>query len=200
MLRVTTAVILVTAMLAFAAPAMAGDCKGCKTIMEKGEGFCAHCGKGKIFDVELSSQKLYDATAGKEVQVDKMKCGGCIKAAASNGSCCGKSFANGKAYHSPVGHRLAMGKPYTEAKAGHCPGCREAFASHGFCTGCEVGFVAHRLFKGKESHDAALAAHQTLVKAAEVSKKCEACAVAMVTDGKCDHCNVSFKDGKPVKE
>jgi hypothetical protein len=200
MLRVMSTLVLVTAMLGFAAPATAHDCKGCQAIGKKGDGFCAHCGKGKVFGVDLTSQKLYDATAGKEVQIDEMKCAGCKKAAATNGSCCGKSFAHGKAYHSPVGYTLAKGKPYTEAKAGHCPGCRDAFASHGFCTGCNVGFVAHRLYKDKESHDAALAAHQTLVKAAEISKKCEACAVAMVTNGKCDHCNVSFKDGKPVKE
>jgi hypothetical protein len=29
--------------------------------------------------------------------------------------------------------------------------------------------------------------------------KCEGCAIAMVSDGKCDQCKVSFKDGKKTK-
>jgi len=34
--------------------------------------------------------------------------------------------------------------------------------------------------------------------AAKTAEKCEACAVAMVTDGNCAACKVSFKDGKKV--
>jgi hypothetical protein len=66
------------------------------------------------------------------------------KQPATNGRCCGRSFARGKICRSPVAY--------------------------------------------------------TLVNAAATVKECKARAVAMVTDGTCDHCNMSFKDGKPVKE
>ncbi|MCP4246979.1 MAG: hypothetical protein GY778_08005 [bacterium] len=195
MLTVACAVLVV----GWAVPAMAGDCPGCKKIEKQGEGFCGHCDQGKIFGVELASQKLYDAVAGEKVDAEKMKCDGCKKAAKKNDTCCGKSYAAGKAFKSPVGYKLAMGKPYTAKKAAHCPGCKNAFESNGFCTGCNEGFVASRAFKSKENYDAALAAHKTLAKAAKTSKKCEACAVAMVTDGACKHCNVSYKDGSVVQ-
>ena len=76
--------------------------------------------------------------------------------------------------------------------AAKCDGCKTAFHSNETCTRCNVGFVAHRAFKGEENVSAAKAAFATLTKAVKAAKHCETCAVAMVIDGKCDHCNVGF--------
>ena len=188
-------------LLAFAGaanPALAG-CKGCDKVAKSGEGFC--CGKGKIYGVELSSEKLFKALEGHKVDKAEMKCPGCKKAAEENGKCshCNVSIANGQAFHSNVSYALAKGTPVSAEKAAACGGCKTAHEENGFCTGCSVGFVAGRIYASKESYETAKAAYATLVKAASAATHCVECAVAMVTDGKCDHCDVSFKDGKQVK-
>ncbi len=195
MLRNLMMLACVAGLVVVASPALAGDCAGCTKVSDSGDGFC--CGKGLAFGVNLTSQNLYKALVGEKVDAAKIECKGCKKAAGEGGSCCGKSFAHGNAYKSPVAFKLAKGEAYTAKKAEHCSNCKKAFGDDGFCSGCNAGFVAGRIFKDKESYDAALGAHKVLAKAA--ASKCEACAVAMVTDGTCDHCKVSFKDGKKIK-
>ena len=198
MMRAMLTLASVMAVVGAGAPAIAGECKGCDRIAETGEGFC--CGKGKIFGVELTSRKLFDSLGGKKFEADKIKCPGCKLAAEKSGTCddCKVAAAHGKFYHSMVAHALAKGKPYTAEKAAHCSECKSAYEDNGFCTGCSVGFVAGRMFKGRESYDTASEAHKTIVTAINASKKCEACAVAMVNDGTCETCKIEFKDGKKV--
>lgn len=188
--------VLVVALAFAGSPAWAGDCKGCSEVAKKGEGF--HCGHGKIFGVELTSEKLYRALVGMKVEVEKMKCEGCKTAAKTGGTCkhCNVGLAQGKAYHSLIAHRVASGKPITAEHAAKCGGCKIAFKSNGRCSACDVGFVAGRMFSDKEVYTRAVSAYKTIVKAIGKAAKCEACAVAMVTDGKCPTCKVSFKDGK----
>lgn len=196
MVRTMLTLVASVALFGAAVPAMAGGCSGCAKVAKSDDGFC--CGKGKAFGVKVSSKKLYAALAGHKIDAKDIKCPGCKKAAKTNGSCehCGVAAANGKFYHSKVSYVLAKGKPMSAKEAGHCSGCVSAHKSNAFCAGCNAGFVAGRVFRGKDVHQAALAAFKTLTKAAEAATKCEACAVAMVTDGKCAHCNVAFKDGK----
>ena len=108
--------------------------------------------------------------------------------------------ADGKLFRSPVAHALDKGmlvSSDSSAKcASGCAGCKEAFKSNGWCDKCGVGLVAGRMFKEQSDHKAALVAYKTLTKAASAASNCEACAVAMVTDGSCEHCKVKFKDGK----
>lgn len=177
------------------APAQAG-CPGCEDVAKKGEGF--HCGQGLVFGLKLSSEKLYQAVAGKEVDVEGMKCPGCVTAAKTNGVCahCKVAMSGGKMYRSMAAYTLAKGSPIAEGQECSCPGCKTARAEDGFCSACEEGFVSGRLFKGKESHDAALAAHKTLASAIDLAKHCVGCGIAAVTDGTCPSCKVSYKDGK----
>lgn len=196
MARSLLALAVSSVLLVSVTPALAGGCAGCSKVAKVGEGFC--CGKGKIYGVKLSSKKLYAALAGHKIDDEAIKCAGCKAAAKSNGRCehCGVGAADGKLFHSKPSHALAKGTVVSAAKAAHCDACLLAFKINGYCSGCDSGFVAGRMFKGKEEYKAALAAHKTLVDASAASKKCEACAVAMVTDGKCEQCNVSFKDGR----
>lgn len=196
MVRSMLTLVASVVLLASAVPAMAAGCPGCDKVAKAGEGFC--CGKGKIYGVQLPSKKLYTALAGHKIDPAKMKCAGCKAAAKTDGRCehCGVGAADGKMFHSKVSHTLAKGQPMSAEKAKHCSACASAHKNNGFCSGCSAGFVAGRLFVGKASHEAAVEARKILVMAADAAKKCEACAVAMVTDGKCEHCKVSFKDGK----
>ena len=199
MMRTMLTLTCVLTVAALPAVARAAACSGCKTVRDKGEGFC--CGKGQAFGVDLTSQKLHETLAGKKVNPDQMKCTGCKSAAAANDVCkhCKTGAFDGKVYKSMVAYALAKGKPVTQkdvAGCGGCAGCEAAHADNGLCSYCKVGFVAGRMFRGEEDYQAALAAHKTLVKAAKTAEHCEACAVAMVTDGKCTACRVSFTDGK----
>jgi hypothetical protein len=80
-----------------------------------------------------------------------------------------------------------------------CDGCRKMADSHkdGFCKKCDGGMVAAHWFKGKDAYEKAEHCMSVLRSAAKA--KCDGCAIAMVGDGKCDHCKVSYKDGKKAK-
>lgn len=198
MLRTMLTLASVMAVMGAGAPVMAGDCKSCTKVAKHGRGFCYGCEKGKAFGVDLASKGLYDALVGQPINRERLKCPGCKDAAKTEGRCshCKVTAANGKFYHSPVASVLAKGTPVSAEKAAACSGCKTAHGEDGFCKECGAGFVGERMFKGEENYKAALVAHKTLTKAASTAKKCEACAVAMVTDGTCEHCKVSFKDGK----
>lgn len=196
MVRSMLMLVSALAFVGAAAPAMAGDCKGCDKVARDGEGFC--CGKGIAYGVKLTSKKLHTALVGSKYDGNEIKCPGCKHAIETNGKCehCKLAVANGRFFHSPVAHTLAKGKLVSAKEASSCKGSKEGHAENGFCEGCGVGFVAGRMFKGEEDYKAALAAHKILAKAALASAKCEDCAVAMVTDGTCESCKVKFKHGK----
>ena len=195
MTRFLLACVCGAAFLAVSSPAVVA-CPGCDQVVKDKEGFC--CGKGMAFGINLTSEKLYKTLAGVEMDSTKMKCGLCKKAAETDGKCahCNVQFAKGKAYKSPVSYALAKGDPIAKEKVAKCKGCLIAHSTDKRCTACDVGFVAQRMFKGVDLYEAARVAFATLTEAAKVAQKCEACAIAMVTDGKCDKCKVSFKNGK----
>jgi hypothetical protein len=200
MLRTVFMLAGLAVLVGFAAPAQAGSCEGCDAVAQSGHGFCSACGKGKAYGVDLASQKLFAALTGKEIDASKVQCSGCKEAASSNGWCsaCKAGVVSGKLYASPVAYALAKGVALAAEKVAdlgkHCATCKSAYAANGACEACKVGFVAGRAYHESGEHKSALAAYQTLQKAA--GNKCEACAVAMVTDGTCAHCKVTFKDGQ----
>ncbi|MCZ6684130.1 MAG: hypothetical protein O7B26_13200 [Planctomycetota bacterium] len=187
------------ALFAFVTPAIGGEECTCKDIKKTGAGWCSECKGGAMYGVKLTSAKLYEALQGKKVKdVEKMKCAGCKTAATKGGTCkhCKVAFHDGKSFHSPVSATLAKGKKVEPDKI-KCKGCKSASTKGGgFCTGCDAGIVKGLSFKGKDDFKAAKNAMTTLTKAAKTVSDCEACAVAMVTDGKCAACKVQFKDGK----
>ncbi len=80
-----------------------------------------------------------------------------------------------------------------------CADCKKMCDAHkdGWCKKCSAGLVGGRVFKGKEAYDKAEHCMATLRNAGKA--KCDGCAIAMLSDGKCDHCKVSYKDGKKTK-
>ncbi len=207
------------AMLALGAAAYAGDCT-C-TATKTDDGWCQDCKVGYVAGVKIKSEKLYNALEGQAVaDASTIKCPACKAAIENDGSCdhCQASFANKTRYSSRVAYRLARGQAMgangltcpgsaatctgreTKCTGGatKCSGCEGRLADRGWCDGCKVGLVGNRAFKDKEAYDEAAQARETLKTAAKTAEKCEACAVAMVTDGNCTTCNASFKDGKKI--
>ncbi len=66
------------------------------------------------------------------------------------------------------------------------------------CDNCKVGMVGCFAFKDKKAYDGAAKARVIVVQALKAAEKCEGCAIAMVTDAKCDACKIAYKDGKKV--
>ncbi len=187
-----------------AVPVLAGGKCGCKKIHKTGNGWCEPCGGGEAFGVAIKSEKLHKALQGKKIKdKSKIKCGGCKKAEAAAGDCggCHVAFNDGKVYHSPVAHVLSKGMKVSP-KAVKCGGCKESLESGKpkFCSACDGGFVGGLAYKTKALYMQAKQAMKTLKRAAKVSKKCEGCAVALVSDGKCEHCSAKGSGGKPEKK
>lgn len=153
------------------------------------------CGSSYFDGMKIKSAKLHKALSGKTVKASYVKCDGCKKALKSDGECC-QSFAGGKSYASKVAYTLAKGEAVDTSKI-KCEGCQKAAKKDsGWCEGCKVGLVGNKLYKNEKDFKAATKARMVLAKAIKVSASCEDCAVALVTDGTCDSCKVSFKDGK----
>lgn len=162
-------------------------------------GWCGHCKVGYFDGVSMKSEALHKALSGEKVESDKIKCDACKRAAEKDGECstCHVRFAGKLMYRSMVGYHLALGK-HVPAKEIKCETCKKASADHGWCDACGAGMVGCCVFKDKAGYDAAVKARATLVAAVKAADKCEPCAVAMVTDGKCERCMISYKDGKPA--
>lgn len=195
-------VVVAFGMLAVPVSAGGDDCQ-CKAIKASGQGWCDACGGGVMFGVPIKSAKLYKSLEGAKVKdQSKVTCSGCKTALKDNGSCshCRVAFNDGKVYHAVVSHTLSKGAK-ADAKGIKCPACVKTLkeGKDNFCAACDGGFVGGLAFHGKKLFDQAKEAMGVLKVAAKSASGCEACAVAMVTDGKCDKCKVQFKAGKKVE-
>lgn len=204
-------VIVVAGLIAFVAPAWAGEGSGkklkgdetkcsCPSNTARTVAWCSACKAGVAFGQKVKSEKLVAALAGDEVKADGMKCGGCKAAFKTSGKCehCKLGFRNGLSFHSPVSLALAKGELVDTEKI-ECSRCKAiAEEGKGECTSCKVGVVAGMMFKDQEDFTSAKKAGTILARAIEAYQKCEGCAIAMVSDGTCEHCKVSFKGGERV--
>jgi len=84
-----------------------------------------------------------------------------------------------------------------------CSSCREAARTDGFCTQHSRGFVGGRLYVSRLAYHAARGEPEAvprelelLATAVETSARCETCAAAMMLDGTCRKCRLSYADGK----
>lgn len=186
-------------------PGLAGDGEEgatctCSSVTPISVSWCGHCSSGKAFGQTIKSQKLIAALSGTPVKEGEVKCPSCEKALKEGGNCthCKLAFHNGRSYKSEVAAALAKGVVVTADRI-DCDRCKANFLKgKGFCKSCEGGIVAGMMFHKKDYTDAKKA-ERILASAVEASGKCEACAVAMLTDGQCAQCKVSFNKGRPTK-
>ena len=136
-------------------------------------------------------------TPTQTVDLDALKCASCKTAFQSDGACahCSVGFADKKVYHSGVAYRLVKGETKDLSDIGR-PTCRKSAEKPGWCGCCKVGMVGSIAFEDEKESEQAAEAREVLLSAA--ANKCEACAVALVTNGKCDVCKVEYKDGKKL--
>jgi len=183
--------------LLLAAPALA-ECT-CKTNKTAG-GWCTDCKLGYVSGVQVKSQKLYDALQGQAVNEAELKCPSCKTAFAKNDACsaCKVSYADRKSFKSPFAATLASGKA-VKADDIKCATCKGNVDKQGWCDSCKAGIVHGRQFTDKAAYEKAVKAHEVLVESTKQLSHCEQCAIAMATNGTCNQCKETYKDGKVQK-
>lgn len=191
--------ILSCAALFAAVPAALAGGECCEKAAAK-NGWCGGCKVGFYDNVQIKAQELHKALSGTEMKADDVKCPGCQEAMKADGTCehCHVSFVKNTAYKSPVAATVAKGELVDATKI-ECADCQKAAKDHGWCDACKAGMVGNYKYSDKKAYEEAVKARIVIVKANEASEKCVPCAVAMVTDGTCDHCKITYKNGKPVK-
>ena len=190
--------LLVLLILSGASPAQEPcTCPGAKVA----GGWCELHGTGYVASVEIHSRLLYDAldAHGHMLDLSTFECTLCRTAIESDGFCDQHrvGFLARQAYFSRLTYELARGEA-REPISITCPTCRRNTASHGWCEKCGVGMVGHVQVRDRRAYEHAAKAVDILRAASNTVKRCEWCAIAMVTDTTCPQCRITWKDGKPV--
>ena len=86
-----------------------------------------------------------------------------------------------------------------------CSRCREVARADGFCSACGRGFIAGRAYLSPLAYhlvrgemQAAAPELAVLARALETVERCELCAAAMVIDGTCPECLISYRGGRAL--
>ncbi|MGE0479225.1 MAG: hypothetical protein AB7Q17_02015 [Phycisphaerae bacterium] len=191
-LLITTLAMLCTASGAWA------DCSAC-TANVRNDGWCDKCKVGYYDGVKLAFRPAYDVLQPIAADTLAAKCEGCKKAAASNGACdtCRIRFIDKQGYKSWVAVHFAGADRFDSEKS-KCDECKRSKAAYRSCRACGANVIGNRKFKDAKTFEAALPARMALQSAS--ATKCEGCAVAVLTNGKCAKCKLEYQNGQPAAE
>jgi hypothetical protein len=194
--RIPSFVLVAAALLAVVAAARA-ECT-C-AVARLANGWCDECGVGYVGSAKIPSKLLYEELDphGHPFDPAKLRCETCRTAIEEDGFCelHRRGFVGGQAYLTPLAWRLARGT-HLDPVALECPVCRENARSHGWCDACERGMVGHVAIDRRADYEAVAAEYEILLEAIDRASTCEACAVAMVFDGTCPRCGLTYRDGE----
>ena len=164
-------------------------------------GWCEAHDVGYVGSVEIESRWLYDAldAHGHDVDHGSFECDACQEAIASDGFCDEHriGFVEGQAYFSMLTYQLTRGELRRESEI-ECSVCRSHSQTLGWCDACGVGHVGPIAIATRDDFDQGAEAIRILHVANEAAKRCERCAVAIVTDTWCPVCKITYKDGVEV--
>lgn len=167
----------------------------------KSDGWCAVCKKGYLVGREIKSARLFEAVDahGHDVQAERFLCESCKKAHTTDGYCdaCRIGFVKGKAYLSRLTYEIARARRI-DVEELPCDQCKKLAAEYGWCEDCGCGFIGHAAIARRADYAIAEAAWKNLLASLGLLSKCETCAVANFTGGKCLKCKLSYKTGVPV--
>ena len=165
--------------------------------------WCKHCNVGYVASVKIPSKLLFEEidAHGHDIQPESFKCKSCQAALRSDGYClkCRIGFVRKQAYLSLLTYQLAKGKkknPDTFA----CAACKKHATGYGWCDTCKRGMVGNVAITDAADYAKATKAYDLLILAVRTLARCELCAVAIILDGWCGDCKVSYRDGKRVPE
>ena len=171
------------------------------SVAQQTTAWCELHDVGHIASIPIRSKMLFEAldAHGHDLDLESFTCDDCRKAAASDGFCTQHriGFVEKKAYFSRLSYHLAKGEttPVSEIA---CPICRKNAETYGWCEQDRVGRVGNVAIDTKEDYDRVVKAIQIVQIANEAAKRCERCALAIITDTRCPVCRITYKDGEPV--
>ncbi len=193
----TAQLLLILAIWGTAAPAAEDPACVCAEA-RKHHGWCRACEVGYVAGHRIESEMLFEAldAHGHDIDPRGLTCDSCLAAHADGGFCAehGMGFVTGQAYMSRLSYELARGETLDVATL-NCPACREHARAHGWCAECQRGMVGSVAIRDRAAYENAARAFRTLLAALEKVRECELCASAMVGDGRCPVCKISYKDG-----
>ena len=163
--------------------------------------WCKHCDLGYVAGIKISSKLLFEEidAHGHDIRPESIECKTCQVALKFSGFCkkCRMGFVQGQAYLSPLTYQLAKG---TKKSLGEmsCTKCKKNAAAYGWCGTCNTGMVGHVAITNKTDYAKAVAAYDILKSAVRALARCEMCAISIIYDGRCDRCNLSYRNGSKV--
>jgi len=164
-------------------------------------GWCAIHEFGYIGGVKVTSRWLHEAADAHGHQVDPttFNCTDCRRAIETDGFCPTHriGFVGKLAYFSRLTYELARGE-VRRAPSIACATCRKNSESYGWCARSKIGMVGEVALRDRASFDQAVAALKIFMIANETARRCDRCAVAIITDTECPVCRIAYKDGKAV--
>jgi hypothetical protein len=195
-------IVVVAALVAAAGAAAAHEmrtasCEEAKRI----NGWCTTDDVGFVASVPIHSKFLYEVLDphGHEIIKAQVTCATCRKAIETDGFCPDHKmgYVGGAAYMSPITWHLARARKLDPATI-ECPVCRDHMKSIGWCEKDARGIAGYFAVDDRKEFEALQAAYAILLRANDMSKRCERCAGAMITDGYCAIHRVRYDGGKAV--
>ncbi len=194
-------VTLTVVLVMWAAADAVVECK-CEVFKLKG-GWCSKCETGYLAGVRIKSEFLFEVldAHGHDIDLGAIRCASCKEARKSNSFCdqCRRGWIDNKVYMSRLTYHLAKGEARVVSDI-KCGVCRASAAQGGWCEKCRVGMVGNVAIKDKTDFDYAWEAYRRLLDAVRLSSRCEMCAVALMSDGRCTKCKKSYKNGEIVSD
>ena len=185
----------------WAAPTADAECK-CDVYKLKG-GWCSTCETGYLAGVRINSEFLFEVldAHGHNIDPSAIRCAICKEARKSNSFCdaCRRGWIDNKVYMSRLTYHLTKGEARALSDI-KCAICKEGAARGGWCEKCRVGMVGNVAIKDKTDFDHAVEAYRRLLVAVRLSSRCEMCAVALMSDGRCTKCKKTYKNGEVVSD
>jgi hypothetical protein len=183
-----------------------GDPRRCSCIAALDvDGWCEHHQLGFVAGHPVRYAQLFETLDphGHEIGLDSIACERCLEAIPENGRCptCHIGWFRGLAYMTDLTWLLAQGQ--RSGWPGPCSACRdrsdqERGLDPRWCATCNGGFVGSVFFPKQQIFEDARRAFAILRSATGEAPRCELCACAMVYDGMCPDCRITYAEGQPA--
>jgi hypothetical protein len=195
-----TVVALLVAFFCFFAPGWTAECQ-CPQA-RRVDGWCDVHQVGYIAGLPIRSQLVHEAldAHGHAVDPATFDCPACRDAIKTSGFCEQHAigFVDRMAYFSRLTYEIARGSRVDPAHI-DCAVCRKNSENSGWCKRCKAGTIGNVVIRDPAAYARAADALRMVQEAMVVARRCERCAVALVTSSECPLCRISYRDGKPVK-
>lgn len=181
-------------------PAAPQPCPTCAAAKRTNQ-WCDRCKVGYVAGTPIRSKVLFDAldAHGHVLDLSSIKCEQCQNAIAHEGFCetCRIGWHLKQAYFSRLTYHVSRGVVRPDGPIA-CSTCRQNATRYGWCDACALGSVGNVEFRDRADFDGACRGYDLMMAADEASRRCETCALAILTDTSCFYCKVTYKEGRPV--